>query len=210
MTTKKVIYCSGPLFSPEDLRAMSEIAGVLEDSGFDTFLPQRDGLEAFIVNSIDSGCANSMLLRPVKLFANRAVFSLDTYQIVERCDGFVFNMNGRVPDEGGVVETAMAFSTGKPIVLYKNDSRSAFSGYDGSMVLGASYTHSVVDDIRRIPDALRRIEEKLCVFSESPFNRDHLPPRVMNAVRFGKRMWRFLKMIRFLRPQNKLLKNVAY
>ena len=45
---KNRIYCSGPLFCAEEVGGMSAIAKVLEDAGFQTFLPHRDGLEAYI------------------------------------------------------------------------------------------------------------------------------------------------------------------
>ena len=43
------IYCSGPLFCAEEVGGMSAIAKVLEDAGFQTFLPHRDGMEAYIM-----------------------------------------------------------------------------------------------------------------------------------------------------------------
>lgn len=38
---------------------------------------------------------------------DRAIFALDVYRIAERCDYFVFNRNGRVPDEIGEQETSL-------------------------------------------------------------------------------------------------------
>ena len=44
-----IIYCSGPLFCPEEQGGMAALARVLEDAGYGTFLPQRDGLEAYLL-----------------------------------------------------------------------------------------------------------------------------------------------------------------
>ena len=42
------VYCSGPLFSPEEVGAMQAIADQLEKKGMSTFLPHRDGLESWL------------------------------------------------------------------------------------------------------------------------------------------------------------------
>ena len=44
-TTKQRIYCAGPLFNEPEKREMAEISAMLEGAGYETFLPQRDGLE---------------------------------------------------------------------------------------------------------------------------------------------------------------------
>ena len=33
------------------------------------------------------------------------VFALDMFQLLERCQSLVFNLDGRTPDDGSVVET---------------------------------------------------------------------------------------------------------
>lgn len=43
---KKRICCSGPLFCAEEVGGMSAIAKVLEDAGFQTFLPHRKCAES--------------------------------------------------------------------------------------------------------------------------------------------------------------------
>ncbi|OTP76147.1 Nucleoside 2-deoxyribosyltransferase [Caballeronia sordidicola] len=39
------VYCAGPLFNARERAEMDSIASVLEQAGFSTFLPHRDGLE---------------------------------------------------------------------------------------------------------------------------------------------------------------------
>jgi nucleoside 2-deoxyribosyltransferase len=112
------IYCSGPMFDPGDLYDMLQVADTLEAAGYTTYLPQRDGLEI--------GKAMDLLKNPLveATFFTRAVtaimqagFCMDMYQVVKNCRAVVFNMNGRVPDEGSVVEVATAFTVDKPIVI---------------------------------------------------------------------------------------------
>lgn len=202
-----MVYCSGPLFSADELDAMRQIAAVLEESDYRTFLPQRDGLESLVMNSVDSYFANSIFMRPLKALISRAVFSYDMYQIVERCDSFVFNMNGPVPDEGGVVETAAAFASGKPIVLYRNDLRGPLTGPGSLLLMGASYTFSVVSDIREIPDVLKRFEEKTETRDRDSGTTVNLPPPVQRTMRIGRMAGDLVNAIRVPRPRNRLLKN---
>jgi nucleoside 2-deoxyribosyltransferase len=195
-----VVYCSGPLFCPEELGAMAEIARVLEETGCETFLPQRDGVEAFVMNQVDAPLANAWILRPIQNLVNRAVFALDIFQIAERCDSFVFNMNGRVPDEGGIVETAVAFAMGRPLLIYNGDRRSLAGGRPHPMIITAART--VVNDTSRIPSAL---ESMAAVHAAAGPARSGLPPQVRRTVNFGRRVWKLLGMIGFLRPRNALL-----
>ena len=61
MKRPRIVYCSGPLFCPEELGVMRSIAQTLEDAGYQTFLPQRDGVEAFVMNQVDAPLANAWI-----------------------------------------------------------------------------------------------------------------------------------------------------
>lgn len=128
------VYCAGPLFNAAERREMSQIAEVLQRAGFETFLPHADGLEFARVlpelirrgwNQVEAG---------QKL--HEAIFALDAYQVIVGCGSLVFNMNGRTPDEGAVAEAAMAWTLGKPVVIYKDDERSKIAGRDNPLVIG--------------------------------------------------------------------------
>ncbi|HRY38652.1 MAG TPA: nucleoside 2-deoxyribosyltransferase [Smithellaceae bacterium] len=137
---------------------MSAIAKVLEDVGFQTFLPHRDGMECYI-----SRFSNSSFLANVSGIRTRldyAIFSLDVYELIERCSAVVCNLNGRVPDEGMIVEAALAYAAGKPLVFFKDDLRAPFSGYDNSM-LTSLVRGIIVDKITDLPVALiNRLSQK--------------------------------------------------
>ncbi|MBW1959649.1 MAG: nucleoside 2-deoxyribosyltransferase [Deltaproteobacteria bacterium] len=143
----KKIYCAGPLFNPTERADMQAIAESLENAGYEVFLPHRDGIEFSKLNSMLMACgyssdkANSLL--------TKAIFYIDTYQI-DDSDGLVLNMNGRVPDEGAMVEAGIAWALEKPIVIYKNDSRSLLSGIDNPLVIGLS-NFNLIDNIQKIP-----------------------------------------------------------
>lgn len=176
------IYCSGPLFCAEEVGGMTAIAQVLEHAGHDTFLPHRDGLEPYVLRF--GNAALPGLLPGVRGGVDYAIFALDVYELVERCDAVVCNLNGRVPDEGMVVEASIAFAIGKPVVLYKADSRAPFGGHDNAM-LTALAAGGIEDRIDRLPE---RVAKALATAGE----RGTPAPALAKAIRDGERIAGFL------------------
>lgn len=177
------VYCAGPLFCPEETASMNAIARVLEDAGLETFLPHRDGIERFVVPFLNSPLSADIL--GIRERIDRAIFALDVYQIVKRCDALVLNMNGRVPDEGAVAEAGIAFAAGRPVVIYKNDYRCAFDGRDNSMITGLSALDPVRDRTR-LPSAL--LEAQQGPAGDQPT----LPHQLARVADKGARIWRVL------------------
>jgi nucleoside 2-deoxyribosyltransferase len=142
------VYCAGPLFNEAERREMSDIARVLEAAGHATFLPHRDGLElAQVLPELRQiaptpADADAML--------GKAIFSLDVFQLLTRADAVVANLNGRVPDEGTVIEAALAWLAGKAVVLYKTDARTVLHGADHPMLLALG-DFRVVGDAAELP-----------------------------------------------------------
>lgn len=145
------IYCAGPLFNKPERDEMSEIAAALEGAGYSTFLPHRDGLELARLVPELRGLGSDA--RTADETIQRAIFSLDVYQLLSCSDGVVANLNGRVPDEGTVVEASLAWHAGKALVLYKADARTILDGSDNPMLVGLG-NFRVVNDIREIAAAL--------------------------------------------------------
>ncbi|RAS35533.1 nucleoside 2-deoxyribosyltransferase [Paraburkholderia bryophila] len=153
------VYCAGPLFNAAERAEMDSIAHTLEVAGFATFLPHRDGLEfARLRPELEKLGASA---EEAAQILDRAIFSLDTYQLLERCDVVVANLNGRVADEGTVVEASLAWHAGKPLVLFKADARSMLSGSDNPMLSGLG-DFQVVDQIAALPLAIRESVERDC------------------------------------------------
>ena len=178
------IYCAGPLFNRAEREEMAEIARTLEGAGFSAFLPHRDSFlfpdvhREFLRGGYDSAEATGMI--------QRAIFCLDTYEVVSGCQGLVLNMNGRVPDEGAVAEAAMAWMAGKAVVLYKADSRSLIQGNDNDLVLGLG-SFGKVSTIPEIAYAFAQLFR-----SRRPGKDPLLPPAVKSAVEAGRRLSRLL------------------
>ncbi len=145
------VYCAGPLFNKPERQEMAHIAKVLEDAGYSTFLPQRDGLEfARVLPDLATALGTQAEVQDVLA---RAVFSLDVYQLLSVSDAVVANLNGRVPDEGTVVEAALAWYAGKALVLYKSDERSLMLGSDNPMLRGLA-DFQYVQEVETIPDRI--------------------------------------------------------
>ncbi|MBN2532398.1 MAG: nucleoside 2-deoxyribosyltransferase [Spirochaetales bacterium] len=150
------IYCAGPLFNDKEKEEMKEIATVLERNGYHVFLPQRDGFE--FVNLFPAFTQLGISEDTARRILNKAIFSLDVFQVVY-CQGLVLNMNGRVPDEGAMVEAGIAWSCGKQIVIYKNDARTLLNGNDNPLILGLS-DFKLIRSIEEIPRAFHDITDK--------------------------------------------------
>ncbi len=129
------VYCAGPLFNDGERFEMQEIASALEKADHETFLPQRDGFE---LAKLESHLAS--LLPPTEAMdvLHQAIFSFDLFKLLSWADAVVANFNGRVPDEGTIVEAALAWHAGRPVVVFKNDSRAPFDGLDNPMLTGLS------------------------------------------------------------------------
>jgi nucleoside 2-deoxyribosyltransferase len=138
------------LFNDSEKEEMALIAAILERNGHETFLPQRDGLElaglrpAILNEKIAEKRASEII--------NSAIFSFDIYKLLNWSHLVVANLNGRVPDEGTIVEATLAWHAGKGVVLYKNDARSLFSGDDNPMVTGLS-GFAIISSIDDLPAA---------------------------------------------------------
>jgi nucleoside 2-deoxyribosyltransferase len=175
---KNRIYCSGPLFCAEEVGGMNVIAKVLEDAGFQTFLPHRDGLEAYVMRFGNSSLLST--ISAIRTSVDYAIFSLDVYELMERCGAVVCNLNGRVPDEGMIVEASLAYAAGKPLVLFKDDFRAPFGGYDNSM-LTSLVRGKIVRKLKELPSALK---------SEMSKKIDLMPLSggLKKAISYGKRI----------------------
>jgi nucleoside 2-deoxyribosyltransferase len=152
--TEHRIYCAGPLFNPSERAEMEILAEALELAGFKTFLPHRDGFlyKAIVPDLVRAGYP----LDVAQWMARQAIFALDVYQVLVGCDGTVVNLNGRVPDEGAVVEGAMAWTAGKAVVLFKDDARSKIDGLDNALVAGLG-GFRLVNHSAELPQALARV-----------------------------------------------------
>ncbi len=146
------VYCAGPLFNPKEREEMAAIATVLKNAGYSVFLPQEDGLK--FAELLPTLTKKEIPVEDGMMMLNLAIFSLDVFEVVNS-DGLVLNMNGRVPDEGAMVESGIAWSHNKTVVIFKNDDRSLILGNCNPLVMGLS-DFEFVDKYEDIPVAFDR------------------------------------------------------
>jgi nucleoside 2-deoxyribosyltransferase len=188
------VYCAGPLFSEVERQQMMHLAEVLAGGGFEPFVPHADGMEFaqlhpyLIAQGHDATLAGQ--------WVHEAVFALDIYQVVCGCGSLVFNLNGRVPDEGAVSEAAIAWTLGKPIVIYKDDIRTAVAGRDNPLVVGLA-NFERIDSVEKVPDVLER---KIATHPCPQQWRVPCPPHLEGVIRAGERFWAQLESFGIERP----------
>lgn len=177
------IYCAGPLFCESERQEMASIADALVADGFRVYLPHRDGMEFRLILEVlvERGWDPPV----AAAFLHAGIFALDVYQLAVDCDAMVWNLNGRVPDEGAVSEAAIAWTLGKPLVAYKDDVRSLIAGRDNPLLVGL-VEFETVDTIADLPEVLATAIERS---GDEPVPVERMPAKLRRAVLDGRRLW---------------------
>ena len=181
------VYCAGPLFNQSERDEMASIAEALTNDGHSVYLPHRDGMEFRLVREvlIERGWEAEIAGE----FLHEAIFALDVYQLAIACDAMVWNMNGRVPDEGAVSEAAIALTLGKPLVAFQDDARSMIAGRMNPLLAGL-VDFTTVHRIEDIPPALVVERQRTTPPTVDP---KQLSPRLQTAVGRGAELWNALQ-----------------
>ena len=181
------IYCAGPLFNQAERDEMTSIADLLSAADYPVYLPHRDGMEFRHVHHIL--VERGWLAPQAGQFLHAAIFALDVYQLVVECGAVVWNLNGRVPDEGAVSEAAIAWTLGKPLVAYKEDVRTLITGRDNPLLVGL-VDFETVSTFRQIVPAL---VEALSEAESLTFDPASLPRRMRTALSQGQELWQVMQ-----------------
>ncbi len=113
----KKVYFAGPMFNAGEKDYNLKVTKVLEEYGYQVFLPQRDGIEAAKLE----GKTEEELVK--------MIFPLDAGE-VRKADIVFMNIDGRVPDEGAGVELGIAYASGKRCYGFKTDVRAVEFGLE--------------------------------------------------------------------------------
>jgi nucleoside 2-deoxyribosyltransferase len=162
---------------------MTAIADLLVEHGYRVYLPHRDGMEFRLIHEILT--ERGWEAPDAAQFLHAAIFALDVYQLAVECDCVVWNLNGRVPDEGAVSEAAMAWTLGKPLVAYKDDVRSLIAGRVNPLLVGMT-DFQTVDLVEDIPHALRLARTRQVA---GQLDASRLSERMQTAVEEGRQLW---------------------
>ena len=121
------IYLAGPLFCQSERDYNIRLKDALSQAGYELILPQDND---FKINT-----AKMAANQDYRDAATMMVFQADM-EMLDSCDAVIFNMDGRVPDEGGCVEIGYAYAKGKECFGLKTDVRTAEFGTDNMMIGG--------------------------------------------------------------------------
>ena len=129
-----------------ELKRNEEYTTLLENWGFEVYLPQREaGLSAQILKNDEKD----------KMEVNKKIFNTDL-QGIKNCDILIFFLDGRVPDEGACVELGIAFAWGKKCIGYKTDDRNLdFTGDDNLFIEGCM-NFKVMHNIKELKEELMK------------------------------------------------------
>ena len=185
------VYLAGPLFTEGERMEMEKIARALEENGFETFLPHRDGLE---FNFIFPYLINILKLPPdtVARQMHYAIDALDVYQVAAGTNSIVMNIDGRTPDEGAFAELAIAWTLGKPGVVFRTDSRSLSNGRNNPLVMGrADFVEA--RELQELPVLLNK---QIREYAGHPPPIRELPLKLAQKVAAGEKIWNLLTELR--------------
>lgn len=119
------IYYAAPLFNDMELQRNANMKKWLESKGYTVYLPQDE-----------AGLSYNMINSENKQEINKKIFESDV-NCIKNSDVLIFDLNGRVPDEGGCVELGMAYAWGVRCIGFKTDTRALdYTGDDNLMIEG--------------------------------------------------------------------------
>jgi nucleoside 2-deoxyribosyltransferase len=180
--SKKKIFLSGPMNSTSDINGQLATSAVLQPK-FNVYLAPVDGVE--IRALIELLATPTVLSQPflrAALLVQQIGWAHEIYQLLS-CDALVLNMDGRVPDEGAVVEAATAFTAGKPVIIYKDMVVTFWDFFDNPMVAALDSTWQVIADVRKLPGAIT------AALANPPATKGFVyapPPNIEAAYQFGE------------------------
>ena len=122
----KRIYLAGPLFCNAEIEYNLRMKAELSKAGFEVVLPQE--------NTMDFDSARMSEKEYSEDVAGK--ICAHDFELLDSCDILVFNLDGRVPDEGACVELGYAYAKGKPCFGLKTDIRVSEFGIDNIMITG--------------------------------------------------------------------------
>jgi len=193
-TTRNRVYLAGPMFSMADKGQQADLATALKKE-FGVHLPQTDGIEVASVMALLNDPllhAGIMLEAPLAqrfvTWGTRAVVALDIYQAVEGCQCVVLNLDGRVPDEGSLVEATVAWYAGRPVVPFKTTPITELGVNSNPMVDAITRWLPPVSDVAQVPQAVRS-----ALSAGREVNLGLVPPEIQQLCQLGRTVWEIRK-----------------
>lgn len=193
------------------------MAQYLAERGWEAYIPARDGFNmavyagvttAFLPGILSAGDADSKALKDAGVtqqdaaFAGAyllmAVYAFDMFNLVSRCNCFIFNSSGITMDDGSVAELGIASARGLLISIHSPEDVTLFAGgIINPMVAGAASIdlRSEKWKFYTIKDVVNDMKEKIIKFREKggpEYWRVTRPPdNIMFWNTLGSKIWNY-------------------
>ena len=102
----KKVYIAGPLFNSHEKHYLEKISQVLEDNGFDCFLPHRDQI----------GISEKELENPIMTAATKEKIFNNDLTALEDSDLTVALLTGLDIESGTAAELGFSYANNKPVI----------------------------------------------------------------------------------------------
>ena len=102
----KKVYIAGPLFNSHEKHYLEKISQVLEDNGFDCFLPHRDQI----------GISEKELENPIMTAATKEKIFNNDLTALEDSDLTVALLTGLDIESGTAAEIGFSYANNKPVI----------------------------------------------------------------------------------------------
>ncbi|NND02946.1 MAG: deoxynucleoside kinase [Acidimicrobiia bacterium] len=149
-------YYAAALFNEGEREFNLRVKTMLDECGFETWFPQEDA--GFLEDYMDEGMTLDQ--------ARHHIFE-QNLEAVRNSDVLIFNLDGRVPDEGACIEAGVAFGMGKRLIGIQTDFRAVEPGGNNLMIDGV-LNYEIAADIEQLRSKLTESDISVDLRSELP------------------------------------------
>lgn len=136
-------YYAAALFNEGERAFNLQVKQVLDELGIETWFPQEDA--GFIEDYLEQGMTMDQ--------ARHRIFE-QNLEAVEDSDILIFNLDGRVPDEGACIEAGIAFGRNKRVIGLQTDFRAVEPGGSNNLMIDGIMDYEVAKTIGELKELL--------------------------------------------------------
>ncbi len=149
-------YYAAGLFNEAERTFNLRVKAMLDELGYETWFPQEDA--GFLEDYMDEGMTLAQ--------ARHRIYEMNK-QAVEQSDVLIFNLDGRVPDEGACVEAGYAFGRGIRCIGLQTDFRAVEPG-GNNLMLDGILNYQVAPSIDGLRDMLDTFKIEIDLTTSEP------------------------------------------
>ena len=139
----KKVYIAGPLFNSHEKHYLEKISQILEDNGFDCFLPHRDQI----------GVSERELEQPIMKAATKEKIFNNDLTALENSDLTVALLTGQDIDSGTAAEVGFSYANKKPIIAITASERRFRNLFVEGMI------SKTIDEIDTLVDTIHQLKK---------------------------------------------------